>query len=95
MQIMDDEAFGANTVCNRDFALTPRVITAGTPRTFEAQATCGGGIGAEVTYTLTDDGNGVVRATGGFIDFFGAPVRIRATCQAPPTLNRFHRSPDG
>jgi hypothetical protein len=24
----------------------------------------------EVNYTLTHDGNGVVRATGGFVDFF-------------------------
>ncbi len=70
MRIMDYENFGPNTVCNRNFSLTPVTVTVGTSKRVAAWSKCGGEIRVEVHYKLTHEPNGVVRVTEGIVKFF-------------------------
>ncbi|MET7573049.1 hypothetical protein ABZT04_31840 [Streptomyces sp. NPDC005492] len=70
MRIMDYEDFGPNTVCNRGFSLTPRVVNSGFSNRIRLSSKCGGEVRVEVHYKLNIDPNGVIRVTEGLVKFY-------------------------
>ncbi|MFJ3444194.1 hypothetical protein ACIPM2_23800 [Streptomyces sp. NPDC086081] len=70
MRIMDYETVGSNTICNRGFSLTPRVVKSGFSNKIRLASRCGGEIRVEVHYRLNIDPNGVIRVTEGLVKFY-------------------------